>query len=116
MELNGHQSIAKVKIQKKSDKVTEPVATEEQVQQGLEQLADQMVEPHDAVAPQQPALQMEEDLADLYPMDEAEEATQNNNESLVPNEPNTASKVAAKPAVEPTEKKVTKRRNASSKK
>ncbi|NEU32843.1 EcsC family protein, partial [bacterium LRH843] len=80
------------------------------------QLADQMVEPHDAVAPQQPALQMEEDLADLYPMDEAEEATQNNSESFTENKPDTASKVAAKPAVEPTEKKVTKRRNAPSKK
>jgi hypothetical protein len=116
VELNGHQSIAKVKVQKKSDKVTAPVATEERVQQGLEQLADQMVEPHDAVAPQQPALQVEEDLADLYPVDEVEETIQNNNESLVPNEPTAASKVAAKPAVEPTEKKVTKRRNASSKK
>ena len=116
MELNGHQSIAKVKVQKKSDKVTEPVANEERVQQGLEQLADQMVEPHDAVAPQQPALHVEEDLADLYPMDEVEETTQNNNASFVQNEPNTASKVAAKPVVEPTEKRVTKRRNASSKK
>ena len=116
VELNGHQSIAKVKIQKKSDKVTAPVATEERVQQGLEQLADQMVEPHDAVTPQQPALQVEEDLADLYPVDEVEETIQNNNDSLVPNEPTAASKVAAKPAVEPTEKKVTKRRNASSKK
>ena len=116
VELNGHQSIAKVKVQKKSDKVTAPVATEERVQQGLEQLADQMVEPHDAVAPQQPALQVEEDLADLYPVDEVEETIQNNNDSLVPNEPTAASKVAAKPAVEPTEKKVTKRRNASSKK
>jgi hypothetical protein len=116
VELNGHQSIAKVKVQKKSDKVIAPVATEERVQQGLEQLADQMVEPHDAVAPQQPALQVEEDLADLYPVDEVEETIQNNNDSLVPNEPTAASKVAAKPAVEPTEKKVTKRRNASSKK
>jgi len=116
VELKGHQSITKVKIQKKSDKVTEPVATEERVQQGLEQLADQMIEPHDAVAPQQPALQMEEDLADLYPVDEVEETTQNNNESFTENEPNMASKVTAKPAVEPTEKKVTKRRNAPSKK
>ena len=116
VELNGHQSIAKVKVQKKSDKVTEPVATEERVQQGLEQLADQMVEPHDAVAPQQPALQVEEDLADLYPVDEVEDTTHNNRESFTVNEPDTASKVAAKPAVEPTEKKVTKRRNAPSKK
>ena len=116
MELNGHQSIAKVKVQKKSDKVTEPVATEERVQQGLEQLADQMVEPHDAVAPQQPALQVEEDLADLYPVDEVEDTTHNNRESFTVNEPDTASKVAAKPAVELTEKKVTKRRNAPSKK
>lgn len=116
VELNGHQSIAKVKVQKKSDKVTEPVATEERVQQGLEQLADQMVEPHDAVAPQQPALQVEEDLADLYPVDEVEDTTHNNRESFTENEPDIASKVAAQPAVELTEKKVTKRRNASSKK
>ena len=75
-----------------------------------------MVEPHDAVAPQQPALHVEEDLADLYPMDEVEETTQNNSESFTENEPNMASKVTAKPAVEPTEKKVTKRRNAPSKK
>jgi len=113
--LDGHQNIAKVKVQKKSDKGTQ-TPTDDLVQQGLEQLADQMVEPHDAVAPQQPALQVEEDLADLYPMDEVEETTQNNNTSFVQNEPNTASKVAAKPTVEPTEKKVTKRRNTPSKK
>ena len=113
--LDGHQNIAKVKVQKKSDKGTQ-TSTNDLVQQGLEQLADQMVEPHGAVAPQQPALQVEEDLADLYPMDEVEETAQNNNASFVQNEPNTASKVAAKPTVEPTEKKVTKRRNAPSKK
>ncbi len=59
---------------------------------------------------------MEEELPNLYPIDEVEETIQNNNDSLVPNEPTAASKVAAKPAVESTEKKVTKRRNASSKK
>ena len=75
-----------------------------------------MFEPHDAVTTKQPALQIEEDLADLYAMDEVEDTTHNNRESFTENEPDIASKVAAQPAVELTEKKVTKRRNAPSKK
>ncbi len=47
-----------------------------------------MVEPHDAVAPQQPALQVEEkSWTDLYPVMRLKDTTQNNNESLVQNEP-----------------------------
>ena len=116
VELNNHQSIAKIKIQKKSDKVIDPAAPEERVQQGLEQLADQMVEPHAAVAPQQPALQVEEDLADLYPTDEFEETIESEDKSLENSVPNITSKATADSAEEPSEKKVTKKRTGSSKK
>ncbi len=51
--VSDHESIRAVKVQKKSDKVeTTAAQLDENIQQGLEELADQMLEPHAEVAPQ----------------------------------------------------------------
>lgn len=107
--LEDHQSISKVKVQKKVDK-TADIPTEERVQQGLEHLADQMVEPHAAVSPQQPALQAEEDLADLYATEQSNLEPEND-ESSVEIEAESDSKATDEPESKQVEKKATKKRN-----
>lgn len=77
--LTDHQSIRKVKVQKKSDKVdATETQVDENIQQGLEELADQMLEPHAEVAPQKTAVPVEE--ADEYALeddlDAVEDSTQ----------------------------------------
>ena len=61
IEVANHQTISKVVIKKKTEEA-KPDDTEkgEQVQQGLEKLAEKMVEEHEQVEPQQPALSTEE--------------------------------------------------------
>ena len=68
--LSDHESIRTVKVQKKSDKVeTTAAQRDENIQQGLVELADQMLEPHAEVAPQKPAVSADE--IDEYMLEDA---------------------------------------------
>jgi hypothetical protein len=104
IEFENHDTISKVTLKKKTD---EPQVDEtqkgEKVQQGLEQLAEKMVEQHEQVEPQKPALSPEVSLLDEYP---AEEAL---NESLLSE--NTAEQSVEKTEAAPVKKRVTKKKS-----
>ena len=65
IEVPDNQTISKVVIKKKTDEVKMDEAEKSaQVQHGLEELAEKMVEEHEQVEPQKPALPLEEPLVD----------------------------------------------------
>ncbi|MFW3015039.1 EcsC family protein [Acinetobacter radioresistens] len=63
VELKDHDTIAKVKVQKKPSEEEKKTETdiEQEVQQDIESLAEDMVEPHEAVEPQKTAVPLDED-------------------------------------------------------
>ena len=66
IEVSDNQSISKVIIKKKTDAVKiDETGKDQQVQQGLQELAERMVEQHEAVEAQKPALRLEEPLLDV---------------------------------------------------
>jgi hypothetical protein len=65
--VQGHGTIAKVTIKKKSDDaIADDERKSERVEQGLEYLAEHMVEPHAQVEPQKPAITVDEPEIDEY--------------------------------------------------
>ena len=73
VEIEDHQTISKVIIKKKTDQpAINDTEKDQQVQQGLEQLAEKMVESHDQVEPQKPAIRTEESIVDEYVQAEEE--------------------------------------------
>lgn len=100
--LTDHQSIRKVKVQKKSDKVdATETQVDENIQQGLEELADQMLEPHAEVAPQKTAIPVEE--TDEYALEDDLDAVEDSTQVA-----ETVSEKQAEP-VKASETKVTKK-------
>lgn len=63
VELKDHDTIAKVKVQKKPSEEEKKTKAdiEQEVQQDIESLAEDMVEPHEAVEPQKTAVPLDED-------------------------------------------------------
>ncbi|MNV97612.1 hypothetical protein D3C71_1927560 [compost metagenome] len=57
-------------IKKKTDTFVDETEKGQKVQQGLEQLAEQMLEQHAYVEPQKPAISIEEFELDEYEMDD----------------------------------------------
>lgn len=95
--VSDHESIRAVKVQKKSDKVeTTAAQLDENIQQGLEELADQMLEPHAEVASQKPAVPAEE--IDEYMLEDALEPVEDSTQvaETVSENPVTSSKETAK--------------------
>lgn len=80
IKIDNHQTISKVTIKKKTDSLkVDETEKSQKVQQGLEQLAEQMLEQHEYVEPQKPAISVEEFELDEYAVDEnsvAEEGDQ----------------------------------------
>lgn len=52
IQIDNHQTISKVTIKKKTDTLVDETEKGQKVQQGLEQLAEQMLEQHEYVEPQ----------------------------------------------------------------
>ena len=71
IEFQHHDTISKVTLKKKTAE-TQVDETEkgQKVQQGLEKLAEKMVEQHEHVEPQKPAVTPEVSLLDEYPEEE----------------------------------------------
>jgi len=70
IQVDNHQTISKVTIKKKTDTFVDETEKGQKVQQGLEQLAEQMLEQHAYVEPQKPAISIEEFELDEYAMDD----------------------------------------------
>ncbi|MCY1161449.1 EcsC protein family protein [compost metagenome] len=70
IQIDNHQTISKVTIKKKTDTFVDETEKGQKVQQGLEQLAEQMLEQHAYVEPQKPAISIEEFELDEYEMDD----------------------------------------------
>ncbi|WP_180103951.1 MULTISPECIES: EcsC family protein [Acinetobacter] len=108
IELQQNSTISKVKIQKKSaEEKPEPEQIDQDIQQGLEQLADKMVEPNAAVEPQKPAIppeSIEPEPADDDEFDDTPPA--------VEEPPETEAEPQKADAEKPVAKKVTKKQKA----
>lgn len=100
--VQGHGTIAKVTIKKKSDDaIVDDERKSERVEQGLEYLAEHMVEPHAQVEPQKPAITVDEPEIDEYTQADVEGADAGT-EQLA------ASQSEQNEAPKPAKKKVTK--------
>lgn len=100
--VQGHGTIAKVTIKKKSDDaIVDDERKSERVEQGLEYLAEHMVEPHAQVEPQKPAITLDEPETGDYAQADVQEIDAGS-EQLA------ASQSEQNEAPKPTKKKVTK--------
>lgn len=70
IQVDNHQTISKVTIKKKTETLVDETEKGQKVQQGLEQLAEQMLEQHEYVEPQKPAISIAEFELDEYAMDD----------------------------------------------
>ena len=100
--VEGNDAIAKVTIKKKADDASiDEERKDQRVEQGLEDLAEQMVEPHAQVEPQKPAIPIDESEIDEDSQADTERAnTATEQLAAAESEQNEAPK--------PTKKKVTK--------
>lgn len=106
IEVSDNQAISKVMIKKKTDVVKmDETEKGQQVQQGLEELAEKVVEAHEPVEPQKPALPLEEPILDED--DQPDEAQQLKAE----NTPQSAVESAPKHESAAVKKKVTKKKS-----
>ncbi|GAA5187957.1 EcsC family protein [Acinetobacter kookii] len=102
IEVEGHGSIAKVTIKKKAeDAIADDERKSERVEQGLEYLAEHMVEPHAQVEPQKPAITLDEPETGDYAQADVQEIDAGS-EQLA------ASQSEQNEAPKPVKKKVTK--------
>ena len=100
--VEGHGTIAKVTIKKKADDaIVDDERKSERVEQGLEYLAEHMVEPHAQVEPQKPAIPLDESEIDEYAQADVQGID-------VGSEQLAASQSEQNEAAKPTKKKVTK--------
>lgn len=100
--VEGHGTIAKVTIKKKADDaIVDDERKSERVEQGLEYLAEHMVEPHAQVEPQRPAIPVDEAGIDEYAQADVQ-GIDAGSEQLA------ASQSEQNEAAKPTKKKVTK--------
>lgn len=100
--VEGHGPIAKVTIKKKAeDAIADDERKSERVEQGLEYLAEHMVEPHAQVEPQKPAITLDEPEIDDYAQADVQEIDAGS-EQLA------ASQSEQNEAPKPVKKKVTK--------
>lgn len=100
--VQGHGTIAKVTIKKKSDDaIVDDERKSERVEQGLEYLAEHMVEPHAQVEPQKPAITLDEPETGDYAQADVQEIDAGS-EQLA------ASQSEQNEAPKPVKKKVTK--------
>jgi hypothetical protein len=100
--VEGHGTIAKVTIKKKADDaIVDDERKSERVEQGLEYLAEHMVEPHAQVEPQKPAIPVDEAGIDEYAQADVQ-GIDAGSEQLA------ASQSEQNEAAKPTKKKVTK--------
>ena len=70
IQVDNHQTISKVTIKKKTETLVDETEKGQKVQQGLEQLAQQMLEQHEYVEPQKPAISIAEFELDEYAVDD----------------------------------------------
>lgn len=100
--VQGHGTIAKVTIKKKADDaIVDDERKSERVEQGLEYLAEHMVEPHAQVEPQKPAITLDEPETGDYAQADVQEIDAGR-EQLA------ASQSEQNEAPKPVKKKVTK--------
>ncbi len=100
--VEGNEAIAKVIIKKKADEVSvDDDRKGQRVEQGLEYLAEHMVEPHAQVEPQKTAIPLDESEIDDYTQADTEGVSSANGQHA-------ASESEQNEAPKPTKKKVTK--------
>ena len=110
IQIPDNKSISSVKIKKKTaTREVDENRKDEQVEQGLEALAEQMVEPHEQVEPQKPAVPLEDPELDQAKEDYEPELEGSESEEKLEQSSNDTSEAQDETA--PIKRKVTKKKS-----